>query len=163
MTCRRTTVKPHNQLMSQLPVERVTPCIVFQQVGIDYAGPVRLRVGHVRRPTYVKAYIGVFVSFTIKAVHLELISDLTSTSFVACLRRFIAHRGKPHTIWSDHGSNFVGARPSRSPLCPGCPFVLVTHPSLSLFRPGCPSVLFNQNGTHQQGQGISWRGSGRSR
>ena len=56
------------------------------------------------------SYIGVFVSLTIKAVHLELISDLTSASFKACLRRFIARHGKPHTIWSDHGSNFVDAQ-----------------------------------------------------
>ena len=43
------------------------------------------------------------------AVHLEVVSDLTSEAFITCLRRFMARRGKPHTIWSDHGSNFVGA------------------------------------------------------
>ena len=64
--CRRVTTRPQIQLEGQLPVERITPCIVFQQVGVDYAGPVYLRVGHVRKPTFVKAYIGVFVSFTIK-------------------------------------------------------------------------------------------------
>lgn len=44
-----------------------------------------------------------------KAVHLELISDLPSVAFIACLRRFTASRSKPSSIWSDHGSNFVGA------------------------------------------------------
>ena len=44
-----------------------------------------------------------------KAVHLELVSDLTSEAFIACLRRFVARRGKPSLIWSDHGTNFVGA------------------------------------------------------
>ena len=44
-----------------------------------------------------------------KAVHLELVSDLTSDAFVATLRRFVAHLGKPTLIWSDHGSSFVGA------------------------------------------------------
>ncbi len=39
--------------------------------------------------------------FVVKAVHLELVSDLTSDSFVAPLRRFIARRGKPKIIWSD--------------------------------------------------------------
>ena len=38
-----------------------------------------------------------------------MISDLTTAAFIACLRRFIARRGKPVSIWSDHGSNFVGA------------------------------------------------------
>ena len=42
-----------------------------------------------------------------KAVHLELVSDLTTDAFLR--RRFIGRRGKPSTIWSDHGSNFVGA------------------------------------------------------
>ena len=44
-----------------------------------------------------------------KAVHLELVSDLTSDAFIASLRRFIARRGKPTLLWSDHGTNFVGA------------------------------------------------------
>ena len=30
-------------------------------------------------------------------------------TFVAALRRFIARRGHPSLIWSDHGTNFVGA------------------------------------------------------
>ncbi len=53
--------------------------------------------------------ICVFVALSLKAVHLELVSDLTSDAFIACLRRFISRRGKPSCIWSDHGSNFVGA------------------------------------------------------
>jgi hypothetical protein len=95
--------------MGQLPLERVTPGLVFERVGVDYAGPVYLKLGHVRKPTIVKSYICVFVALSVKAVHLELVSDLTSTAFIACLRRFIARRGKPSSIWSDHGSNFVGA------------------------------------------------------
>ena len=46
---------------------------------------------------------------TVKAVHLEVVSDLTTDAFLACLRRFVARRGKPSLIWSDHGTNFVGA------------------------------------------------------
>lgn len=45
-----------------------------------------------------------------KAIHLELVSDLTTDAFVAALRRFIARRGYPSLIWSDHGTNFVGAK-----------------------------------------------------
>ena len=44
-----------------------------------------------------------------KAAHLELVSDLTTDAFLSTLRRFIARRGKPKLIWSDHGTNFVGA------------------------------------------------------
>jgi len=38
-----------------------------------------------------------------------MVSDLTTDAFIATLRRFIARRGRPVQIWSDHGSNFVGA------------------------------------------------------
>ncbi len=95
--------------MGQLPVERVTPDLVFNRVGVDYAGPIYVKYGHVRKPTLVKAYVRVFVSLSVKAVHLELVSDLTTEAFIACFRRFIARRGRPSLVWSDHGSNFVGA------------------------------------------------------
>ena len=59
-------------------------------------------------PTVIKAYVCVFVSLLVKAMHLE--SDLSTDAFIASLRCFrIAHRSKPMLIWSDHGSNFVGA------------------------------------------------------
>ena len=56
-------------------------------------------------PKIVKAYICVFVSLNIKAVHLELVSDISAGVVIATLHRFIRRRGKPSTIWSDHGSN----------------------------------------------------------
>ena len=109
ITCRRISVRPQPPIMGQLPKERVTPDSIFDRVGIDYAGPVLIKHAHVRKPTIVKAYVCVFVALSVKAVHLELVSDLTSEAFLACLRRFIARRGSPSLIWSDHGSNFVGA------------------------------------------------------
>ena len=58
-----------------------------------------------------------FVSLAVKAVHLEVVSDLTSESFIATLRRFIARRGYPSLIWSDNGTNFVGADRELNELC----------------------------------------------
>uniref|UniRef100_A0A1X7TL68 Uncharacterized protein n=1 Tax=Amphimedon queenslandica TaxID=400682 RepID=A0A1X7TL68_AMPQE len=83
VACRRQTTKPECQLMGQLPLERVSPGIVFHNVGVDYTGPVLNKYGHVRRPTIVKTYISVFVSLIVKEVHLELVSDLTSEAFIA--------------------------------------------------------------------------------
>ena len=108
-TCRRLTARPQPPAMGQLPMERVTPDIVFERVGVDYAGPMYVKHGHVRKPTIVKAYVCVFVSLSVKAVHLEVVSDLTTEAFIATLRRFISRRGKPTVVWSDHGTNFVGA------------------------------------------------------
>ena len=107
--CRRKSARPQAQMMGQLPPERVTPDIVFSTVGVDYAGPILIKRGSTRRPSIIKEYVAVFVSLTVKAVHLEAVSDLTAEAFLACLRRFVSRRGKPKLIWSDHGSNFIGA------------------------------------------------------
>ena len=50
-----------------------------------------------------------FVSFTVKAVNIQPVSDLTTSAFIATLCQFAARLGKPSTIWNDHGMNFVGA------------------------------------------------------
>jgi len=44
-----------------------------------------------------------------KAVHIEAVTSLTTEAFLAALRRFIARRGRPRTIYSDNGTNFQGA------------------------------------------------------
>ena len=107
--CKKIMSKPNTQVLGQLPADRLKPGIVFENVGVDYAGPVLVKSGRIRKPTITKAYIAIFVSFSVKAVHIEPVSDLTTESFIATLRRFIARRGKPTIIWSDHGTNFVGA------------------------------------------------------
>ena len=107
--CRRTSAKPQHQMLGQLPIECLTPDLVFEKVGVDYAGPFYIKYGHVRKPTVVKTYASVFVSFSVKAVLLELVSELTTEAFLACLRCFISRWGKPTLIWSNHSTNFVGA------------------------------------------------------
>lgn len=51
----------------------------------------------------------IFVCFTTKACHIELVTDLTTEAFLASLRRFFARRGKCLNLYSDNGTNFVGA------------------------------------------------------
>ena len=109
VTCRKVAARPSPQIFGQLPADRLNPRATFECVGIDYAGPVMVKSGPVRRPVLKKTYVAVFVCFATKAVHLELVSELTTSAFIAALRRFIGRRGIPNTIWSDHGSNFVGA------------------------------------------------------
>ena len=109
VTCRRHVGETLTQLRGQLPPEQVTPGTVFENVGVDYAGPVLIKYGYVRKPTIVKAYICVFILITVKAVHLELVSDLTSEAFIAALCCFISRKGYPKLIYSDHGTNFIGA------------------------------------------------------
>ncbi|GFU75538.1 integrase catalytic domain-containing protein [Trichonephila clavipes] len=91
-------------------VRRVSlPSSVFQRTGIDFAGPFLIRSSKGRGSRNTKCYICVFVCLATKAVHLEVVSDLTSKAFIACLKRFVARRGKPSEIFCDQGTNFYGA------------------------------------------------------
>ena len=57
----------------------------------------------------IKRYGCIFSCLTTRAVHIEVASDLSTDSFINALRRFIARRGQPDEIFSDNGTNFVGA------------------------------------------------------
>ena len=108
--CRKATAQTEQQMMGQLPTTRVTPSPPFTVCGVDYAGPFLIKRGHTRKPTIVKAYLAVFVCFSTKAAHLEVVSDATTEAFLACLRRFVSRRGLPAHIHSENGGNFQGAR-----------------------------------------------------
>lgn len=93
--------------MSNLPNARILSSFPFQHTGVDYAGPFFIadRKGRGRQVT--KAYICVFVCFSTKAIHLELVSNLTSEHFIACFHRFTSRRGVPSHIYSDNGTTFI--------------------------------------------------------
>ncbi|CAG9107959.1 unnamed protein product [Plutella xylostella] len=46
--------------------------------------------------------------WSVKAVHLELVTDLSKEAFLAALARFTARRGKPRCIHADNSTTFVG-------------------------------------------------------
>ncbi|GFY04282.1 integrase catalytic domain-containing protein [Trichonephila clavipes] len=95
--------------MGDLPEYRVCPSSVLQRTGIDFAGPFLIRSSKGGGSRNTKCYICVFVCLATKAVHLEVVSDLTSKALIACLKRFVARRGKPSEIFCDQGTNFYGA------------------------------------------------------
>lgn len=108
--CSRMKGKVFTPLMGNLPQQRVQPGgYPFESVGVDYAGPVTVASRTGRGCRLIKSYIAIFVCFTTKAVHLELVGDLTSNNYLLALRRFISRRGKPSHIYSDNGTSFVGA------------------------------------------------------
>jgi transposase InsO family protein len=66
-------------------------------------------MGSTRSKQTTKGYIAIFVCFTTKAVHIEVVTSLSTEAFLAVLRRFVARRGRPRIIYSDNGTNFQGA------------------------------------------------------
>lgn len=96
------------QKMGTLPKPRVTLSHPFSHTGVDFAGPIQIRSMKGRGHKSHKAYIAVFVCLATKAIHLELVSDLSTETFIAALRRFMARRGHVSHMYSDNATNFVG-------------------------------------------------------
>ena len=107
--CFRAKPRFQNPLMGELPNYRITVSLPFTNVGVDYAGPYFLRDRKGRGAKYFKGYICLFICLATKAVHIEVVSDLTTEAFLACLHRFTSRRGIPSMIMSDNGRTFVGA------------------------------------------------------
>ncbi|XP_062538835.1 uncharacterized protein LOC134207132 [Armigeres subalbatus] len=109
IACFRNKPVVQDQLMADLPAERVTPAPPFLRVGVDYCGPFQVCYPN-RRRVPVKHYAAIFVCLVTKAIHIEMVADLTTQGFLAALKKFVARRGKPSVIMCDSGPNFVGAR-----------------------------------------------------
>jgi len=96
--------------MADLRSVSVTQAHPFVNTDCDYAGPIFLKDAKPRKPRISKGYICLFVSMVTSAVHLKLATDLSTETFLAPLRRFISLRGKCTKIYSDNGTNFIGAK-----------------------------------------------------
>lgn len=109
ITClrfRQPTVQP---IMGALPAERITPQRPFLSTGLDFGGPFSVRSSSLRSAKLGKGYLCLFVCLVTKAIHLEFVSDLSTSAFMAALDRFVSRRGSPNEIFSDNGRNFRGA------------------------------------------------------
>lgn len=109
--------------------------IKHEHVRLLHAGPqlllssLRERFWPIRgRSKILPAYICLFICFSTKAIHIELVSDLTTECFLAAFRRFVSRRGKPAQVFSDNGKTFVGAKSELSKLSQ---FIMSQNQSLS--------------------------------
>ena len=92
--------------MADLLVERLDyQSYPFTDVGIDYFGPFEVEL--LRRS--MKRWCCLFTCLTTGAVHTEAVRSLDADSCLVAIKRFIARRGKPTTITSDNGTNFIGS------------------------------------------------------
>ncbi|GFV90204.1 integrase catalytic domain-containing protein [Trichonephila clavipes] len=109
VTCFKSRPILSSQIMGQLPSERVNISSPFTIAGLDLCGPFLVKYKNQRKGTLNKVYICVCICFSTKAIHLELLSDLTSDALIATLKRFTSRRGKCYKIYTDNATNFVGA------------------------------------------------------
>ena len=105
VTCRRLRGKTQGQKMADLPDDRVQSASPFTYVGMDCFGPFLVKEGRKE----VKRYGAIFTCLSLRAIHIEVIEEMTTDAFLNCLRCFIAIRGNVRHIRCDQGSNFVGA------------------------------------------------------
>ncbi|XP_053968754.1 uncharacterized protein LOC128870184 [Anastrepha ludens] len=96
------------QVMGPLPRERVQPTRPFERCGIDFCGPISTYL-RVRGKTPTKSYLAIFVCLVTKAVHIEVVSDLSTKAFLNALKRMGGRRKMPCHIFCDNATNFVGA------------------------------------------------------
>ncbi|XP_029157629.1 uncharacterized protein LOC114930056 [Nylanderia fulva] len=109
MACIRESARTASQLMGDLTSPRVTPSPTFSRCGIDYAGPLQIIPYVGRGQNSRKYYVCIFICLATTAIHLEYVSDYSSEGFLAAFRRFVSRRGLPTDVYSDNGTNFVGA------------------------------------------------------
>ncbi|XP_060561050.1 uncharacterized protein LOC132720844 [Ruditapes philippinarum] len=108
--CRKLRGKAGTQIMSELPEDRVSPGPPFTSVGVDVFGPWNIVARRTRGGTSnTKRWAVLYTCLTTRAIHIEVIEELSTSSFINATRRFIAIRGPVRLFRSDKGTNFVGA------------------------------------------------------
>ena len=105
VTCRRqrakTIAKPS---LPPLPAERVQWQRPFATIGVDHTGHFYARDAQAQR---IKLYICLFFCATTRAVHLKVVDNLTTKSFILCLRCLAAAKGMPSVILSNNHRTFI--------------------------------------------------------
>lgn len=109
VTCRRYSAQSQDVESPPLPENRVRDAKVFEISGVDLAGPLYLKTGQ-------KSWVVLYTCAVFRAVHLELVTSLSTEAFLLSLRRFISRRGRPLVVYSDNGTNFSGASSALSKL-----------------------------------------------
>ncbi|XP_029681904.1 LOW QUALITY PROTEIN: uncharacterized protein [Takifugu rubripes] len=110
VTCRRLRGKQQEQIMSDLPKDRMCMDPPFTCVGLDVFGPWPVSVRKTRAgQAEAKRWAVIFTCMSTRAIHIEVIESMDTSSFINALRRFFAIRGPAKLLRSDCGTNFVSA------------------------------------------------------
>ncbi|KAA0708008.1 hypothetical protein E1301_Tti024137 [Triplophysa tibetana] len=105
-TCRKYRRNTQDPKMADLPEERMEMTPPFTYCGIDCFGPFYVKEARKE----LKKYGLIFTCMCSRAIHIEMLDDLTTDAFINALRGFVAIRGHVRQLRCDQGTNFVGAR-----------------------------------------------------
>lgn len=106
MMCRKYRRSTQDPKMADLPEDRMESTPPFTYCGIDCFGPFYVKEARKE----MKKYGLLFTCMCSRAVHIEMLDDLTTDAFINALRTFIAIRGNVRQLRCDQGTNFVGAK-----------------------------------------------------
>ncbi|XP_058503794.1 uncharacterized protein LOC131471311 [Solea solea] len=110
IVCKKAKARTCQQIMGDLPEERTNPAAPFQFTSVDLFGPYLVK-DDVKRRVSMKVWGVLFCCMSSRAIHVELANTLSTESFLLAYQRFTSVRGHPQKIWSDPGTNFIGAKP----------------------------------------------------
>ncbi|KAM4593953.1 uncharacterized protein PAE49_010961 [Odontesthes bonariensis] len=110
VTCNKFQGRAAEQKMADLPPDRLSTEPPFTYVGLDVFGPWTITTRRTRGgQANSKRWAVLFTCMSTRAVHIELVEAMDTSSFINALRRFFALRGPAKQIRSDCGTNFTGA------------------------------------------------------
>ena len=99
ITCKKINGRSCTQKMADLPDTRTAEGMApFTHTGVDCFGPFSVK----RARSTVKRYGLVCTCMTTRAVHIEVLDNMDTDSFLNALRRFISRRGQLKSINSDN-------------------------------------------------------------
>ncbi|XP_064461732.1 uncharacterized protein LOC135371684 [Ornithodoros turicata] len=102
VVCQRYNAQASRQTPAPLPASRVSQSEPFTVTGLDFAGSLIVRTIRSTR----QIYFVIFVCATTRAVHLEVVQDMATPTFLLAFRRFVARRGIPSKVYSDNAYTF---------------------------------------------------------
>ena len=109
--CKKLRGKGQIQKIADLPADHVSPASPFSYVELDVLGPWQICARRTRGGfTHSKRWAILFVCMSTRAIHIEVIESMDTSSFINALRRFLAIRGSVIQLRSDCGTNFIGVR-----------------------------------------------------
>ncbi|XP_024260958.1 uncharacterized protein LOC112236593 [Oncorhynchus tshawytscha] len=95
--------------MASLPADRLSTEPPFTHFGLDVFGPWTVASRQTRGLAHSKWWAVIFTCMSVRAVNIEVLESLDTSSFISALRGFFSIQGPAKQIHSNRGTNFIGA------------------------------------------------------